>query len=120
VKFAKFANSKVNRDGNIASYGTSRTPIEQAILSPFFPRFVRSRAPDDLMEDVGPLLMSGETSKNRLFAVELLSNSVVTRVRLRGDLRAGILAGGKRLWYDNDITYAHARRKRHTRSRVDS
>jgi hypothetical protein len=72
------------------------------------------------MEDVSQLLMFVETSIFRLFAVELLSNSVVTRVPLRGDLRACILAGCKRPWYDNDVTYAHAQSKRYARSRIDS
>jgi hypothetical protein len=52
--------------------------------------------------------------------VELRSKSFVISLTPSGHLRACILAGGKRLWYDNDITYSHTRRNEHGRSRVDS
>jgi hypothetical protein len=42
------------------------------------------------------------------------------KVQLCGDLRAHILSGAKRLWYDNDITFTHAQRNEHGRIRIDS
>jgi hypothetical protein len=103
MKIAKLANPKW-----LANRWNDQSFDRQAI---FIDRSLGCAAekPDDLTENVG-----SDVDVGRKFDIStvLLWSYVVSPfviiVPLRGDLRASILAAGKRLWYDNDIPYTHA------------